>query len=108
MSHKIDEYKKNRIYDLELPSGLNVKVKDVTPYTFLKVQKELNILPTAEHFYSLDLIEKLFEAFFIEPKIPDEMALDDFSREDYLFLHDLIFEKILRTEEKLQADQKVD
>jgi len=95
MSQKIEEYKKKKISEIELPSGLKVKIKDITPFTFLRIQQELNIPPTSEQFYSFEMVEKLFENFMVEPAINTDFNIEDFNREDYIFLHDLIFDKIL-------------
>jgi len=94
MAIDLEEYKKGRISNLTLPTGLEVTVKEVTPYTLLKVEGELKIKPSEEEIYSHPLVQRLFELFLVKPKIPEEIEISDFSREDYLFLHNLIFEKV--------------
>jgi len=41
----------------------------------------------------------LFKAFLKEPVIGKDIEIEDFLREDYIFLHNLIFEKVTLPEE---------
>jgi len=41
----------------------------------------------------------LFKAFLKEPVIGKDIEMEDFLREDYIFLHDLIMERVMLPEE---------
>lgn len=86
----LETYKKDRITEFELPSGLKVKIKELTPYHLLKIRKELD-LTIDDEIYRLDVIEKLFSLSLVEPKVPDDLELGDFTKDDYTKLHEIIW-----------------
>jgi len=96
----LDSYKKKQIKTLKLPSGLEIKVRNISPYTLLKIHEDLDINPDDGEIHTVKVIEKLFEEFLIEPKIPKDIILKDFEREDYIYLHELIFDKVSFPEEE--------
>lgn len=89
----IEEYKKKSLDELTLPSGLKVTVRNPSPYLLLKVQEDLGINIT-DDAYNAKLIEKLFAMYVIKPKIPDEIKVEEFLKEDYEMLHEAMFESL--------------
>ena len=96
---KIDDYKKKNTKKIKCPSGLEVTVNNITPYTLLRIVDKLGINPTREEVYTKPVIDALFKAFLKEPVIGKDIEIEDFLREDYIFLHNLIFEKVTLPEE---------
>ncbi len=95
----IEDYKKKNTKKIKCPSGLEVTVNNITPYTLLRILDKLNINPTSEEVYSKPVIDALFKAFLKEPVVGKDIEIEDFLREDYIFLHNLIFEKVTLPEE---------
>lgn len=91
---EIEQYKKKKIQELECPSGLVVEISELTPYSVLKIQRELKIDPLSDSWYNADTLERLFALFMVSPTIPGDMALDDLLKIDFEFLHEKIFEQI--------------
>jgi len=96
---KIEDYKKKNTKKIKCPSGLEVTVNNITPYTLLRIVDKLGINPTREEVYTKPVIDALFKAFLKEPIIGKDIEIEDFLREDYIFLHNLIFEKVTLPEE---------
>jgi len=96
---KIEDYKKKNTKKIKCPSGLEVTVNNITPYTLLRIVDKLGINPTREEVYTKPVIDALFKAFLKEPVIGKDIEIEDFLREDYIFLHNLIFEKVTLPEE---------
>ena len=96
---KLEDYKKKSIKKIKCPSGLEVTINNITPYTLLRILDKLGISATSEKIYSKPVIDELFKAFLKDPIVGKDIELDDFLREDYVFLHDLIFEKVTLPEE---------
>lgn len=96
----IEEYKAKLTEKITCPSGLEVQTKNISPYTLLKIQEELGISSDSDNTYSAKVVEKLFERFIREPELHKELELEDLTKEDYIYLHDLIFKKITFPEEK--------
>ena len=101
---KIEEYKKKSLEEVKCPSGLVIKTKNITPYTLLKIHDELDIEFDSDKAYSAEVLEHLFREFILSPKIPKEIKIDEFEREDFIFLHNLIFEKVTFPEEEEKSD----
>jgi len=96
---KIEDYKKKNTKKIKCPSGLEVTVNNITPYTLLRIVDKLGINPTREEVYTKPVIDALFRAFLKEPIIGKDIEIEDFLREDYIFLHNLIFERVTLPEE---------
>ena len=96
---KIEDYKKKSTKKIKCPSGLEVTVNNITPYTLLRIVDKLGINPTREEVYTKPVIDALFKAFLKEPVIGKDIEIEDLLREDYIFLHNLIFEKVTLPEE---------
>ena len=99
MEMKLEDYKKKNTKKIKCPSGLEVTVNNITPYTLLRIVDKLGINPTREEVYTKPVIDALFKAFLKEPVIGKDIEIEDFLREDYIFLHNLIFEKVTLPEE---------
>lgn len=97
---KLEEYKKKKNKTIILPSKLEVVVKSLNPHTLLKIQEELKINIADENSYTSKLVEKLFEAYLIKPKIPKDIKVSEFEKDDYEKLHELIFEEVTFTEKE--------
>ncbi|RKX65662.1 MAG: hypothetical protein DRP41_02890 [Thermodesulfobacteriota bacterium] len=95
----IEDYKKKNTKKIKCPSGLEVTINNITPYTLLRIVDKLGINPTREEVYTKPVIDALFKAFLKEPVIGKDIEIEDFLREDYIFLHNLIFEKVTLPEE---------
>lgn len=90
----LEIYKKEKVKEITLPSGLQITVRELTPHNLLAVEKKLDINPLSETIYSQELIEELFKELFIEPKIPDDIQVADLKRVDYIYLHNLIMDGV--------------
>ena len=95
----IEDYKKKNTKRIKCPSGLEVTINNITPYTLLRIVDKLGINPTREEVYTKPVIDALFKAFLKEPVVGKDNEIEDFLREDYIFLHNLIFEKVTLPEE---------
>jgi len=95
----IEDYKKKNTKRIKCPSGLEVTINNITPYTLLRIVDKLGINPTREEVYTKPVIDALFKAFLKEPVVGKDIEIEDFLREDYIFLHNLIFEKVALPEE---------
>jgi len=95
----IEDYKKKNTKKIKCPSGLEVTINNITPYTLLRIVDKLGINPTREEVYTKPVIDALFKAFLKEPVIGKDIEIEDLLREDYIFLHNLIFEKVTLPEE---------
>ena len=95
----IEDYKKKNTKKIKCPSGLEVTINNITPYTLLRIVDKLGINPTREEVYTKPVIDALFKAFLKEPVVGKDIEIEDFLREDYIFLHNLIFEKVTLPEE---------
>ena len=95
----IEDYKKKNTKKIKCPSGLEVIINNITPYTLLRIVDKLGINPTREEVYTKPVIDALFKAFLKEPVVGKDIEIEDFLREDYIFLHNLIFEKVTLPEE---------
>ena len=95
----IEDYKKKNTKKIKCPSGLEVTINNITPYTLLRIVDKLGINPTREEVYSKPVIDALFKAFLKEPVVGKDIEIEDFLREDYIFLHNLIFERVTLPEE---------
>ena len=102
---KLEEYKKKQLQSLKLPSNLEIKTKNITPYTLLKIHDDLDIEFDSDKAYSAEVIERLFREFIVSPKIPKEIKIDELEREDFIFLHNLIFEKVTFPEEEKKEEK---
>lgn len=98
----LEEYKKNRVKSITLPSGLEVEVNGLTPYHLLQLQTELKIKFDENSLYSSTVVEWLFTHFLHKPKVPEDIKVEDFDREDYIKLHELIFEDLVFPEEDIE------
>ena len=99
MEMNIEDYKKKNTKKIKCPSGLEVTVNNITPYTLLRIVDKLGINPAREEVYSKPVIDALFKAFLKEPVIGRDIEIEEFLREDYIFLHDLIMERVMLPEE---------
>ncbi|HDO19995.1 MAG TPA: hypothetical protein ENG81_00515 [Candidatus Bathyarchaeota archaeon] len=95
----IEDYKKKNAKKIKCPSGLEVTINNITPYTLLRILDKLGINPAREEVYSKPVIDALFKAFLKEPVVGKDIEIEDLLREDYIFLHNLIFEKVSLPEE---------
>jgi len=95
----IEDYKKKKIEKVKCPSGLEVTINNITPYTLLKILDKLGMSARSEQIYSKSVIDELFKVSLKDPVVGRDIELDDFLREDYIFLHDLIFERVTLPEE---------
>jgi len=95
----IEDYKKKNTKRIKCPSGLEVTINNITPYTLLRIVDKLGINPTREEVYTKPVIDALFKAFLKEPVVGKDIEIEDFLREDYIFLHNLIFERVTLPEE---------
>jgi len=94
----IEKYKKAKYHTYKLPSGLEIKCKNISPYTSMKLQKDLGSL--SSDTLSPELIEGLFKTFIISPKIPDEIEVEDFTPEDFKSILNTIVEQVALTKGK--------
>jgi len=103
---EIESYRKKQISKVTLPSGLVAEVKNISPYAILKVQEEMKIKAGELGEISAALVEHLFKKFLISPKVPEEFAMDDFNKEDYEKLQEMVLEHVIYTEPKEEEEKE--
>lgn len=96
----IQEYKAKKYKIISLPSGLEIKTKDITPYTAMKVQSNIS-----SDRFTPEYIEALFKEFVVDPKIPDELTMNDLWKEDYDYLYFQVLNLIIP--KKVEESKKV-
>ena len=97
----LEEYKRTKYKYYTLPSGLKIKAKNLSPYSIYKIRNEIAEKDKlAEAFSNPDIITKLFKEFIVDPKIPEEISMDDFSSEDFNAIYAHIMEQVLVTKSK--------
>jgi hypothetical protein len=98
----LKEYKSRKIRRYQLPSGLILKVRSLSPYKILEVRSKLiaenkEVDPKHLDLYDKMVIDTLFKDFIIEPIIGEEIEIEDFDAEDFAAIRDLIFSQIIVT-----------
>jgi len=92
----LEEYKRSKFKHYTLPSGLKIKAKNLSPYTIYKIRSEIpDKDKIVEAFANPDIINKLFKEFVVDPKIPEELAMEDFSSEDFNAVYSHILEQVV-------------
>ena len=100
-------YKALKYKDHELPSGFNIKVRSLSPYTILEIRNEMTKPDESSlDVYSLPVIDKLFKDFVVDPVIGEELEVKDFLPEDYNEIVGMMFDQILLRESKRFKDLK--
>lgn len=109
----ISEYKVKKIKTYKLKSDLVVKTKSLTPYTIMKIRRDFESKEEnkgKEFWDSLYVIDELFHEFLVDPRVPEDMVVDDFLRDDFIELHEMMMKQITLTkakgiEEVVQTDK---
>jgi len=85
----LQEYKKwKEPKTLKLPSGLEIKVRDLTPWDLLvAASKQKEYKPNDPQ-----LIEFLMKKFIVWPKIGEDWEIEDIRPDDFVFLQNKLFE----------------
>jgi len=85
----LEEYKKWKApKELELPSGLKIKVRDLSPWDLLvAASKQKEYKPNDPQ-----LIEYLMKKFIVWPQIGKDWEIEDIRPDDYVFLQNRLFE----------------
>lgn len=105
----LKEYKSKKIRKQILPSGLEIKTKGLSPYIIYKIRSENKIKDqTLDDLLDADTIKKLFIEFIIDPKIPDEIELEDFSADDFNAIYTAVINQIIVRPKKLEEVINVD
>jgi len=91
----LEEYLKNKIQKKTLPSGLEITVKKISPYTSMQIKSELEKSEDTYDALSTVTIDKLFRAYVKSPIIPDEMKMEDFDSEDFNTIYNWILDQIM-------------
>jgi len=94
----LEEYKKKKIKEHLLPSGLKIKTKDISPLIHLKIKKQFK--DEGDDYLSPAHIEALFKAFIVSPIIPDEMTVEDFTSDDFKAILAAIIKQISLSDAK--------
>lgn len=105
---KLEEYKKKKLKIYKLNSGLVVKTKSLSPYTIMKIEKNFENKKEnkgKDFWDSTFVIDELFHHFLVEPKVPEEMEVNDFLKEDFILLHKEILNQITFTETKKELKE---
>jgi len=107
----LKEYKKKAVEEVELPSGMRIKVRrSISQYTFMKICAEHDITfeeGKADPKQMVTLAEELIRTYVIEPKMPDEWDVDDLLNEDFLFLYERVMALIGGRREDREAIKKI-
>ena len=93
----IDEYRVKKIKNYKLPSNLVIKTKSLSPYTIMKIRRDFESKEEnkgKDFWDSAFVIDELFHAFLVEPKVPEEMEVNDFLKEDFIVIHKTIMGQI--------------
>jgi len=94
----VSDYKASRIHKYKLPSGLVIKTKSLSPYSILKLRAEEGEgEEKVFNLYSKKIMDKLFELFIIDPKIGEELKVEDFNHEDFIEISGLILKQVMLT-----------
>lgn len=100
-------YKALKYKDYELPSGFEIKIKSLSPYTILEIRNEMTKKNGKNiDIYSLPIINRLFKDFIVDPVIGKELEVNDFLPEDYNEIISMMFDQILLRESKRFKDLK--
>ncbi len=85
----LQEYKKWKSpKSLKLPSGLEIKVRDLSPWDLLvAASKQKEYKPNDPQ-----LIEHLMKRFIVWPEIGKDWEIDDIRPDDFVFLQTKLFE----------------
>ena len=97
MKMDLHSYKNLRYKTFKLSSGLVIKTKSLSPYTIMKVRRDFESKEEnkgKDFWESAFVIDELFQAFLVEPKIPEEMEVNDFLKEDFISVHKTIMSQI--------------
>ena len=100
----LEDYKSRSLSKKTLPSGLVIEVRNLSPYSLMKVQEELKI-SFDEESYSTKLVDELFKLYVASPKIPDEIEVSEFTKEDYEIIHEAMFESVTFTEKSEEKEE---
>ncbi len=86
---ELQEYKKWKSpKSLRLPSGLEIKVRDLSPWDLLvAASKQQEYKPNDPQ-----LIENLMKKFIVWPEIGKDWEIDDIRPDDFVFLQAKLFE----------------
>jgi len=94
-------YKALKFKSHTLPSGFEVKLRSLSPYTILEIRNELKKSEELSlDVYSLPVMDKLFKEFIVDPVVGKEIEVKDFLSEDYNELVGMMFDQILLRESK--------
>jgi len=111
MKMNLEEYKKWKSpKELELPSGLKIKVRDLSPWDLLvAASKQKEYKPNDPQ-----LIEYLMKKFIVWPQIGKDWEIEDIRPDDYVFLQNKLFESFslerfdttVKSVEKIKEENK--
>jgi len=89
MEMNLEEYKKWKApKELELPSGLKIRVRDLSPWDLLvAASKQKEYKPNDPQ-----LIEYLMKKLIVWPQIGKDWEIEDIRPDDYVFLQNKLFE----------------
>ena len=99
----VDEYKVKKIKSYHLESGLVVKTKSLSPYTIMKIRRDFESKEEnkdKDFWDSAFVIDELFHNFLVEPKVPEEMEVSDFLKDDFIAIHEKIMSQITLSKAK--------
>lgn len=97
----LNAYKALKFKPLVLPSGFEIKVRSLSPYTILEIRNDLKKSEELSlDVYSLPVMDKLFKEFVVDPVMGEEMEVKDFLSEDYNEIVGMMFDQILLRESK--------
>ena len=99
----VDEYKVKKIKSYKLPSKLVVKTKSLSPYTIMKIRRDFESKEEnkdKDFWDSAFVIDELFHNFLVEPKVPEEMEVSDFLKDDFIAIHEKIMSQITLSKAK--------
>lgn len=97
----LSAYKALKFKPLILPSGFEIKVRSLSPYTILEIRNDLKKSEELSlDVYSLPVMDKLFKEFVVDPVMGEEMEVKDFLAADYNEIVGMMFDQILLRESK--------
>ena len=100
---QLEEYKIKKLKVYRLSSGLEIKTKSLSPYTIMKIRRDFEAKEEnkgKDFWDSAFVIDELFHNFLVEPKVPEEMEVADFLKDDFIAIHEKIMSQITLSKAK--------
>jgi len=102
----LKDYKNQRTKIFKLPTGFEITVRKLSPYTIFRLKSEMKD-EEMKDLLSPQMIDILFKEFLISPKIPEEITVEEFDADDFRSILDAVLSQIILTKGK-ELEEVVD